>query len=218
MTSFGLPDEPLLHLLAEIMERHHRPLHDAGVRVGVILAQTDGDGPPVSHGGYPALATIRIVSLKDRLSKSFDAELLIDRQEFEDLTERQRAALIDHELSHLQLAKFSYSSKTDAYGEPIEGAEEIRFVTDDLNRPKLKLKKGDFHLGDGFAGVIRRNGADAVEFIHIRKIHRYAESVYDEALQEELKNARANLDRHKKETPSIFNEGMNQEEFEREVA
>ena len=217
--SFGLPDEPLLHLLAEVMERYHRPLHDAGVRVGIVLAQSDGDSPPVTHGGYPAVAKIKIVALKDRLSKSFDAELLIDRQEFEDLTERQRAALIHHELCHVALSKYSYRKAQDQYGNVIEGGEEeIRFAADDLNRPKLKMRKGDRNFGDAFESTIKLYGSDALEFLHLGQLHDWAERVYDEGLKEQIEAGRKYLDKHKAETPSIFNEGMNQEEFDREVA
>jgi hypothetical protein len=191
-TFYSVADDATLILLAEVKRKWHRSLHDADVRVGVLFAANE-NGDPIKAGGYPALAQIKIVSLKDRLTKEFDAELLIDLAEWDDLSHAEREALIDHELTHLVLAESSYRQERDANGhtipDPVTGEpkEVIQFKVDDLNRPKLKIRKGDFNLGDGFDSVIKRHRTSALEFIHLRKLHSRAERLYDESLEEELK-------------------------------
>lgn len=164
-TTFSTAEPELASLLAEVMETNHRPLHDAGVRVGVVLAESDS-GPAVKHGGYPALATMKVVSLKDRVHKSIDAEMTIDLKRFEKLPRAKQVAVLDHELSHIALKKYSYRPVKDRYGEPT-GEDEIAYDLDDMNRPKLVSVKGDWNAGDGFESVVRRHGTNAVEFLNI---------------------------------------------------
>lgn len=158
-TVFSKPEplDPIPQLVIGLMNKWHQELSKAGVKVGVILA-ANPDGVAVTHGGYPAMATMKIVSLKDRLVKGYDAELLIDEREWEDLTDESRAALIDHELCHLDLV-----TKED----PISG--NMILQRDDLGRPKLRTRKGDWNVGDGFRDVVFRHGDDAVEFENIRR-------------------------------------------------
>ena len=164
-TTFSTAGPELAALLAEVMETNHKPLHDAGVRVGILLAASDS-GPAVKHGGYPALATMKVVSLKDRVHKNIDAEMVIDLKRFEKLTRAKQAAVLDHELSHIALKKYGYRPVKDRHGEPT-GEDEIVFDTDDMDRPKLTSVKGDWNAGDGFEAVVRRHGSNAVEFLNI---------------------------------------------------
>ena len=105
-TTYQRADDNVWKLLDRVMKAHHHRLQDAGVRVGILFA-TNPDGDPVKHGGYPALAKIKPVSLKDRVSKAFDAELIIDESAFRQLRDEQREALIDHELSHINTVDLS---------------------------------------------------------------------------------------------------------------
>jgi hypothetical protein len=131
----------------------HKLLKDEGVQLGVLMA-INGDGPAVKHGGYPAMATIRVVPLKDRVTKEYDAELLIDEKEWNQLKPEHRLALCDHELTHLELATEKESGEVKR---------------DDLGRPKLKTRKGDWNGGDGFAEVVERHGDFAVEFLNAQR-------------------------------------------------
>ena len=171
--TYSTADQDILDRLAEVMRSFHRPLYDAGVRVGVLLAASD-TGHAVTHGGYPALATIKVVSLKDRVHKQTDAELVIDSREWDELPGASRDALLDHELSHLELKKYGYSPVLTADREPT-GETQIHFERDDLDRPKLTSVKGDWNTGDGFAAVIARHGRAAVEFRNIEAARRHAE-------------------------------------------
>lgn len=166
-TVYRKADDDVVTLLTAVMQGQHRDLFDAGVLVGVVVA-SNPDGDAVKHGGYPAFATIKVVSAKDRVSKGTDAELLIDEGKWEDLRPGQRRALIDHELSHLKLKKSWRSTVVGPDGEPT-GETELKFETDDLDRPKLKTVPGDWNAGDGFRVVVARHGADAIEFENLSR-------------------------------------------------
>lgn len=130
------------------------------MRIGLTFAKND-TGPAVRHGGYPALATVRVVPLRDRLRKDCDAEVTIDEDKWGGLTQAQQAALLDHEVSHLRLV---LDRKTG----------EVR--RDDLGRPRLKTVKADYNPGDMFTSVISRHGEDAIEFENIRRAHSFAQA------------------------------------------
>lgn len=181
-TTYSAADPEVNDLLAEVMKRHHKPLHEAGVKVGVLMSSE------LKAGGYPAYATIKIVSLKDRLSKQYDAELVIDLPEWEKLRDRHRKALIDHELSHIKLAK------TRTTGDATLAVTEsgITFERDDLGRPKLKLVKGDWNGSDGFRDVVQRNGDWAIEFLSARRCHVFATAARD-GIDPSLRAAADNL-------------------------
>lgn len=172
-TTYRKADDRVLALLVKVMQKHHRDLLDAGVLVGVLMA-SNPDGDAVKHGGYPAFATIKVVSLRDRVSKGTDAELLIDEEKWEELRAAQQIALLDHELSHLKLKK-SWRSAILKDGEPTDETE-LKFETDDLERPKLKTVPGDWNVGDGFRAVVARHGTDAIEFENIARGRAAAES------------------------------------------
>lgn len=166
MPTYGLPDDDVLELVAKTMERHHQPLHLAEVKIGVLMCSD------LRHGGYPAYATIKVVPLKDRLTKEYDAELVIDRHSWDHFREKHRRALIDHELSHLSLAKFAQHEADD-------GEISVTFSTDDIGRPKLKLLKGDWNGGDGFREVVKRHGNFAIEFLNAKRCHTFATAARD---------------------------------------
>lgn len=151
------PTEWITTLLASQMRQHHEALHDAGVRIGVLLARSDTESPPVKHGGYGAAATVRVVPLKDRLTKGYDAEMMVDEALWAEFSRERQAALLDHELSHLRLVLKD--------GEP---------QTDDIGRPRLKTVRADWHGGDGFTDVVARHGTEAVEFWNAERAHRLA--------------------------------------------
>lgn len=153
MKYYSKASEEENQLLAEAMRLWHGNLVKHDVRIGFIMAYSSSDAPAVTHGGYSALATIRIVSGKDRLSKGYDAELLVCGATFGHLSSMGRMALLDHELRHLAL---HYDKKTG------------QVKKDDLNRPKLKTRKGDWNAGDGFKSVCARHGEHAIEFENLR--------------------------------------------------
>lgn len=56
-TSFSLADQDVTDLLDDVMRDRHRPLFDAGVKVGVIMAVSD-TGDAVTHAATSALSCL----------------------------------------------------------------------------------------------------------------------------------------------------------------
>lgn len=91
---------------------------------------------------------------------------MIDEGEWYELKPAQRVALLDHELSHLDTIDRDESDPNEDTG---EGASKVTWKTDDIGRPRLKSVKGDWMAGDGFAAVVARHGASAIEFENLSR-------------------------------------------------
>lgn len=145
------PDCDVYDRVRAMMEKHHPELVEADVLIQCLFANSgDYDQPAVkAPGGWPALALIRIVPLRQRVAGFKDAEILIDEQKWYELTEPQRDALIDHELQHLEV-----QYEGNGPGTPVK--------TDDWNRPKLKIRKHDWELA-GFKDICERHPDAAIE-------------------------------------------------------
>jgi hypothetical protein len=159
-TTYQKADDDVLELLGRAMTEYHPGLAAEGVAVGVLMA-ANPDGVPVKHGGYPALAKVSVVSLKDRVTKEIDAEIVVDELEFNKLRTAQRVAMFDHELTHLELKRDKDSGEVQR---------------DDLGRPRLKTRPGDFNGGDAFREVIERHGDMAIEFYNAMSFWSKAEA------------------------------------------
>lgn len=153
-TTYEAAPQEVKDMLADVMKRYHPKLAEVGARVGVIIAR-NYEGVPVKHGGYPAAANIKVVSLKDRVEKQYEAEMLIDGHWWDESRKEHRVALLDHELSHI---------------EPVEDEEEGGWKMDDLGRPKLKSVLGDWNGGDGFKAVVERHKDFSVEVANFVKV------------------------------------------------
>lgn len=164
-TTYTLADDDVLTLVARVMRLHHPRLREAEVRVGVLMA-ANSDGPAIKRNGYPVIATIKVVPLKDRVTKGYDAELLIDRHDWDDFRDEQMLALADHELSHIDTIDLSPSQLRAARQ---EDAKAPTWKLDDLGRPKLKTVPGDWDAGDGFSAVVARHGPHAVEYVNLTR-------------------------------------------------
>src|SRR5574337_1804442 len=118
-------------LIAEVMRRYHQELSDLGVTVDpVFVSAEDAKGmtlPGLKRNGLPAAAMIQVTPLADRARGLADTKLTIDSHVWNHLPPHQREALIDHELEHVQL-------------KPVEDEDGNVEHTDDLGRPRLKLK------------------------------------------------------------------------------
>lgn len=142
--TYELADESLHKAVRAVMKQYHKPLTDAGVTVTVMLCR----GGLAWHG-YPAAAVVKINSLKDRVEGKADCTVTLNDDGeggWLGRREQERAAVIDHELTHLYLVK-------DDKG----NVEE-----DDAGRPKLKMRLHDIQIG-GFAEIIERHRESAIE-------------------------------------------------------
>jgi hypothetical protein len=137
-----------------MMEQFHGELAAYEVKVDLLYASTDDpEKPAVTLGGYPCYATVRITTAKERAKGHGDAEILIARDKYEEMSDEVRNALIDHELEHLQLKK-------------MKGGDVKR---DDHGRPVLKMKKHDHQFG-WFNDVARRHGDYSIEMQQAKRL------------------------------------------------
>lgn len=161
MPTYRQADRDDVELLAEVMREYHPKLTDAGVRVGLLHAMAARDkegmpkGPALTHHGYPALAVVKINSLKDRVEGKPDATITLDGERWGEQSREEKVALLHHEILHLVVA-------TD---------EDGGVKTDDAFRPVLKMRMHDYEAG-GFWEVVDKHGKHAPESKSYREIHR----------------------------------------------
>lgn len=126
---------PMYLLLDKLVLAHHAELRDARL----ALAWCTSWKPDVD--GRVTLGKCRKASDLDRELASFDFVILLSRSfwRHEDVTELQRTALLDHELTHA-------SVKYDEKGEP---------ARDERDRIVYRVRKHDL---DEFSDIARRYG------------------------------------------------------------
>jgi hypothetical protein len=133
------------------------------VTVGALFVFDEDapDEPTLTFRGYPAVAIVRIVGLRDRAVGLPDAQIVIDRATWITLTAKQQNAVLDHELYHLELA--------------LDKKGNIRF--DSQGRPKLKLRKHDWEFGF-FDEIASRHGADSIERMQVKRLVESTHQLY----------------------------------------
>lgn len=142
----------------------HKPLLDARVKIDLVFAYSDKDegghakNNALSRNGRKALGIARKIPLKDRALGRGDCEVALDGDWWDDATEDQQRALLDHELHH-------FAVKIDKRG----------LVRDDLGRPVIQMRKHDYEFG-WFKIIAERHGAASQERIA-------AQMIFDEAGQ-----------------------------------
>jgi hypothetical protein len=151
----SVPDE-CTDRVAHLMQCFHRPLIEAGMKIDLISVATDGDEPALKLHGYPCAEVVRIVGLKDRSKGHGDAEIVIDEERYQAMSDPERDAVLDHELYHIEL-NIAEEAKT-------KGGVIIpkHVVLDAHGRPKLKLRKHDVQTG-WFSEIAERHGAASQE-------------------------------------------------------
>lgn len=170
-------DKSVLQMAAEVLEQHHddpknpnsylRLPDKSFVQLCIMFAYNDDDGektPAVTKDGYPAQGIVSVIPLKQRVDKRADVEIVLDRANWEELTDGQKRALLDHFLEHIVIRK----------------DENNMVICDDIGRPKVTLRLCDWHL-KGFQAVAKRWGDDAPEVIAARE--------FDEKFGEDVRKA-----------------------------
>ena len=158
MPTYVKPPVEVHQRIDALLAKYFSPLADAGVRIGVLMAHAtcDKNGDPVGraikHHGYAAAAKVRVIGLKDRANGLGDVEILLDGDKWDEWSEEERDAILDHELTHLELVT-STDKKTRAQV----------VVRDDLERPKLRVRLHDHQFG-WFDATVRRHGTESVEW------------------------------------------------------
>jgi hypothetical protein len=151
--------------IEKIRLAHHEELE--GVKVTALFVFDDESAIQVlKHQGYAAGAVVRITPLKDRALGMADATIVVDRSTWLTLSQRQRDALVDHELTHLEV-------KTE---EP-DGAKDPVPVYDGLGRPMLLMRKHDHQFG-WFDEVAKRHGQASGEVRQARMLMESSGQLY----------------------------------------
>lgn len=164
-TTYERAPKAIEAMVSAALEKYHPDLHQDGVTIDTIIVRRIDKDEQDCHGlfraGYPIDAKIGVTSLQDRARGIADAKLTIDGYEWNRATDRQRAALIDHELEHLVLVPLKPTKKEpDLCGNR----------RDDLNRPCLRVRPHDWMLA-GFKTVAERHGPhshEALQFANFR--------------------------------------------------
>lgn len=138
--------EETRQVLNKVLMMYYEELHQLNVSIDLVDVYDTGDKPALTVRGQEALACIRCMPLKERVMGRGDVEITIDAHKWKTLTDRQKMALLDHELYHLEFKR----DKDD------------NLIMDDLNRFVFKLKHHDREFG-WFDEIARRWGGDSIE-------------------------------------------------------
>lgn len=151
-TTYELADTDVISVLDRMMAKYHKDLTEVELRVCCLMAipakNDKGEplAPAVKLNGYPCQAIIKIISYKDRVAGREDVEITIDADNWEKLSEAERDALIDHELTHIE----------------VQRDDEGTVKADDCGRPKVKMRLHD-HQHGWFDVVAKRHGDASAE-------------------------------------------------------
>jgi hypothetical protein len=145
----------------------HKPILDAKVRIDYLFAFPDKDqdgnfqGDAIRNQGVRALGLTRKLGTKDRAAGRGDAEVLIDGEWWEEASEEEKAALLDHELHHIDV-------RVD---------EDGHAIRDNLERPALRMRSHDRTMG-WFDLIAKRHGAASQEVQQAKHIWDKAGQLY----------------------------------------
>jgi hypothetical protein len=150
--------ETIHEQLGHAIRQWHPELAEVKATIDVLWA-SNADGPPLKKNrAIPALALVNATSLKERANGASDILLVIDARKYEEATEPEQLALLDHELEHMRPV-------------PNTGNGASRWKLDDLNRPKLFSVPHDAEVGV-FLSVAKRHKGFSAEAIGLGAIAR----------------------------------------------
>jgi hypothetical protein len=152
---FTLATKDTHKLCEELIRKHHPDLDTTAAKVDIVMAfrDPDGEAPAMEKDGHRIYGKASLIGLKDRVKGMGDCEVMLDGDVWEDLADKVKAAILDHELEHFEV-------KRDKQGD---------FILDDLSRPTMKIKSHDRQIG-WFDTVARRHGAMSMEIMELQKL------------------------------------------------
>lgn len=140
-------------LMEAVRDEFHPDLVEAAARIGLMFAfgprnEETGEltGPALKVHGTTAAGECRLNSLRHRAEGKPDATITIDGDQWPEWSESRRRSLLDHELYHLI----------------VQRAQSGAILTDDLGRPKFKMRQHDFEVG-WFQIIAERHGEASFE-------------------------------------------------------
>lgn len=143
--------EDVKELVRRMADKFHPDVIESEVSVECIFcdAGVDEHGEPkpaVKLRGVPCAAVIKRTTVEQRTQGMSDATIIIDKRRWEELTDPERAALIDHELEHID----------------VQREEDGAVKADSAGRPVIKLKLHDWECA-GFRVIAERHKDAALE-------------------------------------------------------
>lgn len=178
----------LVDVANRLMAQYYSDLQKHEVKIDFLFAYPRYDandnpvGDAIKHHGVKALGLAKILGLKERSKGNGDAEILIDWPWWETASEKEREALVSHELHHLAL-------KVNKNGIVLK---------DDLDRPKLQMRPHDFQIG-WFATIAHRHGIHSQERIQAAQMMEAAGQYFWPEIANANKGSRiAHLEQHTK--------------------
>ena len=130
-------DDPERPVIEAFMRSAIREDHDHLVQAKIAIAWRVGFKPDAD--GKLVLGKMKVVGELEREMHDFDAALILNRETWAKFDDKQRAALVDHELCHLELAR----------------DEEGETLYDGHGRIKYRARKHDV---EEFEAIILRHG------------------------------------------------------------
>lgn len=141
--------DPDVERLAKVVlksYKEHTLLVEQNVKIDFLFALPSGDATcALKLHGVPTSAIAKPVSYEHRVKGEGDAQVTIDKDWWDNAVQKQRIALLDHELYHFELR----------FGE--KGLKR-----DDLGRPKVFTRHHDYDLGL-FRHIAKRHGVYSAE-------------------------------------------------------
>jgi len=145
-----------IKMMIEKMKQENHP-HLAEARIAALLT----DKRKIS-GNKIVLGTAKKVSAEDKVLSDFDFKIILSGEDWAQLTEKEKFALIDHELSHLDVARVPQTETVGGRKKPVKDefgrtiyTDEIKY--DDDGKPKWKLRSHDF---ENFFHIAERYGIE----------------------------------------------------------
>jgi hypothetical protein len=145
-TTYQKCDETVRELLDELLEKYRGDLVDAEATIELLFAFGG-----IRKEGMLVLGRCKINSLQDRAEGKCDVTITLDGDRWPHLPDKRRRALLHHELSH------------------IEDWDVEDHGTDDLGRPALKARHGDWSF-DGFDRILDLYGDQSIEHANLAMI------------------------------------------------
>lgn len=126
----------------DLLQRHHDEVFNRKPNIVVLYVQSNNDADPLTHHGNYCLAKIALNPPLQVAIDGVDVIILLDGLAYAKLSGARQAALLDHELCHLEIT------------------------------PKgiLKIRPDDYVL-TGFKACIERHGQDAMEVLALAHLH-----------------------------------------------
>jgi hypothetical protein len=173
MATFDPAPTRVYEAIREVIESYYPDLVEAHAKIGAVFARptldADGDptGPAMVKDERQIMARIKKNSEEDRAGGKDDATITFDAEEWKRLDDEpdgylQQRALVDHELMHLIVQREK--------GDPEQPGRKGAIKTDDLGRPKFKMKPHDWEI-TGFRAVAERHGKHSYEKQEARRFH-----------------------------------------------